>query len=451
MASTRFAYEDSIGNIAPLKIGLTKLNNDGETIWEKHWYGRDTYETNMENWATSVYYSEKTNQVILGGGIQRLDENEHTGRNTAYLAGLNSKTGKMVWEKKWNFSNETYNSNWVKVMTGYEKNLIIIGQNFKGNAGIAWNVRNIFQEYDLVPDRPPMISNSLPDLTVSEDSGPLFVYHPVSNLFSDPDSDEITITIESEKVEVEPFVRNDSLIVSVLENWNGKSKITVTGTANEKSVSDSFVLTVEAVDDPICLSILTQDSLVVSLYDTISFKWSCENIDNRDSIRFLVNFKTVSGSEEIKFSFLTYDTLVRGILIEISDYTLYNNKNYQLEWYVLAMTEGASVRTKIKKIFVQGHLVDIEKEDEVFNYELHQNYPNPFNPTTTIRYELPKESLVVLEIYNMVGQKVESIEKKSRRGINEIRFDGSNLPNGMYIYKLRADNFTKVRKMVLLK
>jgi hypothetical protein len=159
----------------------------------------------------------------------------------------------------------------------------------------------------------------------------------------------------------------------------------------------------------------------------------------------------VSGSEEIKFSFLTYDTLVRGILIEISDYTLYNNKNYQLEWYVLAMTEGASVRTKIKKIFVQGHLVDIEKEDEVFNYELHQNYPNPFNPTTTIRYELPKESLVVLEIYNMVGQKVESIEKKSRRGINEIRFDGSNLPNGMYIYKLRADNFTKVRKMVLLK
>jgi hypothetical protein len=115
------------------------------------------------------------------------------------------------------------------------------------------------------------------------------------------------------------------------------------------------------------------------------------------------------------------------------------------------MTEGASVRTKIKKIFVQGHLVDIEKEDEVFNYELHQNYPNPFNPTTTIRYELPKESLVVLEIYNMVGQKVESIEKKSRRGINEIRFNGNNLPNGMYIYKLRADNFTKVRKMVLLK
>jgi hypothetical protein len=216
MASTRFAYEDSIGNIAPLKVGLTKLDNDGETIWEKHWYGRDTYETNMENWATSVYYSEKTNQVILGGGIQRLDENEHTGRNTAYLAGLNSKTGEMVWEKKWNFSNETYNSNWVKVMTGYEKNLIIIGQNFKGNAGIAWNVRNIFQEYDLVPDRPPMISNSLPDLTVSEDSGPLFVYHPVSNLFSDPDGDEITITIESEKVEVEPFVRNDSLIVSDL-------------------------------------------------------------------------------------------------------------------------------------------------------------------------------------------------------------------------------------------
>jgi hypothetical protein len=241
------------------------------------------------------------------------------------------------------------------------------------------------------------------------------------------------------------------LIVSVLENWNGKSKITVTGTANEKSVSDSFVLTVEAVDDPICLSILTQDSLVVSLYDTISFKWSCESLD-KDTLEYLVYFKRVSDYEEnYEFSFTTHDTLVEDNLLNISNYKLDDERNYELNWNVLVVNKEDTIKTSTKKIFVQGHLVDIEKEDEVFNYELHQNYPNPFNPTTTIRYKLPKETLVVLEVYNMVGQKVQRIEKNSKRGINEIKFNGSDLPNGMYIYKLQADNFTKVRKMVLLK
>jgi hypothetical protein len=453
LASTKFAYEDSIGGIAPLKIGLTKLNNDGKTIWEKHWYGRDTYQTNMENWIHRIYYSEETSQVILGGSIQHLSDNDHTSSSTAYMAGCDSETGEIVWEKKWNFIKHVPAGNMIEAMTGYGEKLVIVGKHYKIIPAMssATDIKIVVQEYDLIPDRPPMISNSLPDLTVSEDSGPFFVYHPVSDMFSDPDGDEITITIESEKVEVEPFVRNDSLIVSVLENWNGKSKITVTGTANEKSVSDSFVLTVEAVDDPICLSILTQDSLVVSLYDTISFKWSCESLD-KDTLEYLVYFKRVSDYEEnYEFSFTTHDTLVEDNLLNISNYKLDDERNYELNWNVLVVNKEDTIKTSTKKIFVQGHLVDIEKEDEVFNYELHQNYPNPFNPTTTIRYKLPKETLVVLEVYNMVGQKVQRIEKNSKRGINEIKFNGSDLPNGMYIYKLQADNFTKVRKMVLLK
>jgi len=85
-------------------------------------------------------------------------------------------------------------------------------------------------------------------------------------------------------------------------------------------------------------------------------------------------------------------------------------------------------------------------------YNLAQNYPNPFNPTTTITFTLPKQDLVVLKVYNILGQEVATL-------INEVRnagryskiFDASQLPSGVYIYKLTAGSFTESRKMILLR
>jgi hypothetical protein len=86
------------------------------------------------------------------------------------------------------------------------------------------------------------------------------------------------------------------------------------------------------------------------------------------------------------------------------------------------------------------------------NYELRQNYPNPFNPTTTIAYSLAKAGDVVLEVYNALGQKVETLVYKFQStGSYVINFDGSKLSSGIYFYKLTVNNFTQTRKMLLFK
>ncbi len=85
-------------------------------------------------------------------------------------------------------------------------------------------------------------------------------------------------------------------------------------------------------------------------------------------------------------------------------------------------------------------------------YRLNQNYPNPFNPTTMIRYRLPKPGYVSLIVYNLLGQKVETlIEENQSAGIHAVVFDASSLASGMYFYRLISGNFNRTKKMVLIR
>ena len=85
-------------------------------------------------------------------------------------------------------------------------------------------------------------------------------------------------------------------------------------------------------------------------------------------------------------------------------------------------------------------------------FELSQNYPNPFNPSTTINYSIPKESMVQLKIFNILGQQVKTlVSENEASGIYTVRFDASNLSSGIYFYSLRAGNYYQVKKMLLLK
>ena len=88
----------------------------------------------------------------------------------------------------------------------------------------------------------------------------------------------------------------------------------------------------------------------------------------------------------------------------------------------------------------------------VSTFHLSQNYPNPFNPTTTIQFSVQKRSLVVLKVYNILGQEVKTlVQGEMSPGSHEIMFDGSSLPSGTYIYRLSAGNYTETKKMMLLK
>jgi len=85
-------------------------------------------------------------------------------------------------------------------------------------------------------------------------------------------------------------------------------------------------------------------------------------------------------------------------------------------------------------------------------FELSQNYPNPFNPTTAISFSLSIAGNVKLTIYNTLGEEVKSLLNEFKEsGTHTIRFDGSELNSGMYIFKLESGSFIQSRKMILLK
>lgn len=85
-------------------------------------------------------------------------------------------------------------------------------------------------------------------------------------------------------------------------------------------------------------------------------------------------------------------------------------------------------------------------------FELAQNYPNPFNPSTAIHYSLPNSSHVVLQIYNVVGQKVATlVDQQQRAGEYDVIFNADSFASGVYFYSLQAGNYRSVKKMMLLK
>ncbi len=86
------------------------------------------------------------------------------------------------------------------------------------------------------------------------------------------------------------------------------------------------------------------------------------------------------------------------------------------------------------------------------NYNLEQNYPNPFNPTTTIKFNIPNDQHVRINVYNIIGELVtELINKDYSAGSYTVEFNAADLPSGIYIYRLESQSFTSVRKMILIK
>jgi len=85
-------------------------------------------------------------------------------------------------------------------------------------------------------------------------------------------------------------------------------------------------------------------------------------------------------------------------------------------------------------------------------YSLSQNYPNPFNSLTIIKYQIPELSFVTLKVYDVLGSEVVTLvnEKKSV-GSYEVEFNATELPSGVYLFRLQAGTYVETKKMVLMK
>jgi len=103
--------------------------------------------------------------------------------------------------------------------------------------------------------------------------------------------------------------------------------------------------------------------------------------------------------------------------------------------------------------------VSVETEDPIIPDEfiVHQNFPNPFNPETEIRFALTKESHVVINIYNTLGQQIDTLtDSQYSAGFHSVHWDGkdrngSQVSSGVYLYQIQAGEFSQVRKMSLIR
>lgn len=130
------------------------------------------------------------------------------------------------------------------------------------------------------------------------------------------------------------------------------------------------------------------------------------------------------------------------------------NQNYIFEDKEL---QTGKYKYRLKQIDLNGNYEYFELSDIIEikppeNFCISQNYPNPFNPVSKIDYEIPHFTKVTIMIFDITGRVIFTlINKEQEGGYYNIEIDCSRLSSGVYFYRMQADDFVQVRKMILLK
>ncbi len=146
--------------------------------------------------------------------------------------------------------------------------------------------------------------------------------------------------------------------------------------------------------------------------------------------------------------------LASGINDGIINFSYDQNNNVSRVGTIIITAEGITDSPKSVEVKQDAAITHVKNlslgiPDE---YKLEQNYPNPFNPTTEIRYRLPRESYVIITVYNIIGAEITKLVNNFQyAGFYEVNFDASNLASGIYIYRISAGCFMQLRKMLLIK
>jgi len=119
----------------------------------------------------------------------------------------------------------------------------------------------------------------------------------------------------------------------------------------------------------------------------------------------------------------------------------------------LKVIEGTSVIDSLSKFFKILYGLDVNTEHSIpLSFKLSQNYPNPFNPNTTIKYQIPVISFVIIKVYDVLGNEVSTLVNEEKpAGSYEVEFDGTELTSGIYFYRIEAGSFVETKNMTLLK
>jgi enterochelin esterase family protein len=187
-------------------------------------------------------------------------------------------------------------------------------------------------------------------------------------------------------------------------------------------------------------------------------------VNNNEALNLIIN----GPVKDIKWSSIwgSYEGTIKTDMRLMRDELI--SKGYDFDW--LELPEGhswglwrATIDRILEYFFPAGATgIENKKDLEEESFILEQNYPNPFNSSTIIKYSIPVSSFVTLKIYDLLGNEITSIvSEKKPAGSYEVAFSAKggsasggnawNLPSGIYLYKIVAGDFVRVKKMILLK
>jgi len=228
-----------------------------------------------------------------------------------------------------------------------------------------------------------------------------------------------------------------------------------TGSDGQTYATRAMIIAGETNNPPSAFSLLAPtygDTLfLANEADSSEFKWqSSIDIDENDNVQYMLNIGNIILIKDLSD---TLTIIKNSILSELRNDQ--NDVSLSTYWSVKSISNNDTVNCNYKhKIIFDFENENVIPEDELIpdNYRLHQNYPNPFNQSTIIKFELPNSSHIDLTIYDLTGNKIETlINQDIQAGYHLINWYTKNIPSGIYLYKLKAENFVDVKKCIIMK
>jgi hypothetical protein len=350
--------------------------------------------------------------------------------------------------------------------------------NFSGNIRIVisatddWNVSTSFTlnltitEVNDAPEFDPDFHAALASvMNIQEDQ-----MLRVTLMAEDVEGDNITFHATSDTSAVTVAVVQDTtseLVVIPDRNWFGTARIRISATDGQATTSlDPVVLTVVAdndIPDPFeLLNPADGDQLFFTSEnndDLLTFEWEPVIDPDGDPVSYTFVISDSLGvnweyggleSNAVSIPYADIAAAIRGM----------GMTSVSFWWSVVAIAGPDTIPTSQEsfRLTIDVGTLSVEDGSHVPQlFALHQNYPNPFNPVTTIKFEVPRASHVLLVIYDMRGREViRLVDEFTPPGYNKVMWNSSDafgrpVPSGVYIARMLAPEYTHVIKMTIVR
>ncbi|MFQ5651033.1 MAG: T9SS type A sorting domain-containing protein [bacterium] len=202
------------------------------------------------------------------------------------------------------------------------------------------------------------------------------------------------------------------------------------------------------VESSLDSALTRDDSAIAAITGTLRSAHGPLNLDTISS--FKIASSNPDSSNRTLIAEVNYTgAIVGGVLHE------WDTQNLPAGDYLLWLTpfvNGDSLATTTHKVSLSTVTAIVDRQGAPATFILHQNYPNPFNPGTTIRFSLPQREHVTLKVFDVLGREVARLlDEALPAGEHSVVFTAKALTSGVYFFRIRAGQFTQMRKAILMR